>query len=154
MACHNTGDGATNPPFGLFGGTPGIGGGNYRESLETGHRDFCSAKGYMEISPGETWVGVSSGGGGFGDPLERDAEKVCQHVRDGIISEEVARDVYGLVFDGKLYLVDQEATSVRREKIRGERGALPDLQPTKPGAGTWAKENMRKGDEFLLDPLP
>jgi N-methylhydantoinase B len=61
MACHNTGDGCSNPPFGLLGGTPGIGGGNFRENLSTGHRDFCSAKGYMEIKPGEVWVGVSSG---------------------------------------------------------------------------------------------
>ena len=34
MDCHNTGDGAANP-FGLQGGTPGIGGGNYRKSAWT-----------------------------------------------------------------------------------------------------------------------
>ena len=72
---------ASNPPFGLFGGTPGIGGGNYRENLESGHRDYCSSKGYMLIEPGQAWVGVSSGGGGFGDPLDRPAERVCEHVR-------------------------------------------------------------------------
>ena len=86
MDCHVTGDGASNPPFGVFGGTPGIGGGNYRENLATGHRDYCSSKGYMKIEAGEVWVGVSSGGGGFGDPLERPAHKVCEHVRDQIIT--------------------------------------------------------------------
>jgi len=154
MACHNTGDGCSNPPFGLLGGTPGIGGGNYRENLETGHRDFCSAKGYMEIKPGEAWIGVSSGGGGFGDPLERDAVKVCEHVRDGIISVGTAQDVYGVIFNNETFELDEAATIETREKIRKARGNLQNLQPIKPNAGTWAKETMREGDIYLLDPLP
>jgi len=154
MACHNTGDGCANPPFGLFGGTPGIGGGNYRENLATGHRDYCSAKGYLEIKPGEVWVGVSSGGGGYGDPLTRPAEKVCDHVRDEIISFETARDVYGVVMDPVTFALDGPATERRRAELAAARGELPIIQPTTPNYSTWLKDNMREGDSYLLDPLP
>lgn len=154
MECHATGDGADNPPFGLFGGTPGIGGGNYRENLVTGIRDYCSSKGYMLIKPGEMWVGVSSGGGGFGDPLKRPAEKVCEHVRDEIISFETARDVYGVVLDPETFALDEAATHARRADIAANRGELPPIQPTSPGSATWLKNNMRDGDRYLLDPLP
>ncbi len=152
MDCHVTGDGASNPPFGLFGGTPGIGGGNYRENLEAGHRDYCSSKGYMKIEPGEVWVGVSSGGGGYGDPLARPAEKVCEHVRDEIISFKTARDNYGVVMDPETFQLDEIATAKLRAKITATRGEVPMLQPTEAGAATWLKENMREGDSYLLDP--
>ncbi len=152
MHCYGSGDGAANPPFGVFGGTCGIGGGNYRETLDTGHRDYCSAKGYMQIDPGQIWVGVSSGGGGFGDPLERPADKVCEHVRDEFISFATARDVYGVVLDPVTFQFDEQGTEKLRAKIAQDRGEVPLIQPTAPDAATWLKENMREGDDYLLDP--
>ena len=152
MNCYGSGDGAANPPFGVFGGTCGIGGGNYRETLDTGHRDYCSAKGYMQIDPGQIWVGVSSGGGGFGDPLERPADKVCEHVRDEFISFATARDVYGVVLDPVTFQFDEQGTEKLRAKIAQDRGEVPLIQPTAPDAATWLKENMREGDDYLLDP--
>ena len=152
MHCYGSGDGAANPPFGVFGGTCGIGGGNYRETLDTGHRDYCSAKGYMQIDPGQIWVGVSSGGGGFGDPLERPADKVCEHVRDEFISFATARDVYGVVLDPVTFQFDEQGTEKLRAKIAQDLGEVPLIQPTAPDAATWLKENMREGDDYLLDP--
>ncbi len=154
MECHATGDGAANPPFGVFGGTPGIGGGNYRENLDSGHRDYCSSKGYMLIEPGDMWVGVSSGGGGFGDPLTRSAQKVCDHVRDEIISFETGRDIYGVVMDPATFILDDQATTKRRVLLAKERGEVPVIQPSHADSATWLKENMREGDNYLLDPLP
>jgi N-methylhydantoinase B len=154
MECHATGDGASNPPYGLFGGTPGIGGGNYREYLDSGKRDYCSSKGYMKIEPGEMWCGVSSGGGGYGDPLQRSAEKVCEHVRDQIISFETGHEIYGVVMDAKNFILDAAATEARRAKLANERGEVTEIQPTVPGSSTWLKDNMREGDNYLLDPLP
>ena len=154
MDCHATGDGASNPPFGLFGGTPGIGGGNYRENLETGHRDYCSSKGYMKIEPGTSWVGVSSGGGGYGNPLQRSAQRVCEHVRDGIITINVARDVFGVVVVSGSFELDIEATNALRQKMAVNPEELPIIQPTTAGSSKWLQENMREGDSYLLDPLP
>ena len=154
MDCYATGDGASNPPFGLFGGTPGIGGGNYRENLQTGHRDYCSSKGYMKIEPGASWVGVSSGGGGYGDPLLRSAQKVCEHVRDGIITIDVARDVFGVVMVQDSFVLDIDATENLRQKMAVNPEELPIIQPTAAGSSKWLQENMREGDKYLLDPLP
>ncbi len=36
------------------------------------------------------------GGGGFGDPKERDRQKVLRNVRDGLVSPEAAEKVYGV----------------------------------------------------------
>jgi N-methylhydantoinase B len=62
-------------------------------------------------------------GGGFGDPLERDPEQVAADVREGFVSANRAREVYGVVLtdDGR---VDGAATaavraSLRRPGIRG-----------------------------------
>jgi len=48
--------------------------------------------------------------------------------------------------------VDSAATDELRARIRKSRGALPLLTPEGPAASTWLEENMRPGDEFLLDP--
>ena len=153
MHCYNSGDGASNPAFGVFGGTPGIGGGNYRETFDGGHRDYCSAKGYLQIEPGQRWVGVSTGGGGFGDPLKRSAQKVCEHVRNEIISFNTARDIYGVVLDPKTFELDHKGTEQLRAKVTADRGEVPLTVPTKADAATWLEEHMRDGDNYLLDPI-
>lgn len=64
----------------------------------------------------------SSGGGGFGDPLERDAEQVRQDVAYGYISMDRARSRYGVVFkDGT---VDATATARQRACLRRQNAEL------------------------------
>jgi N-methylhydantoinase B len=65
------------------------------------------------------FVTQSPGGGGYGDPLARDPERVLRDVRDGIVSKETAGDVYGvaLAADGKS--VDCAKTA----EIRASRAA-------------------------------
>src|SRR5690625_670665 len=64
----------------------------------------------------QQWV---AGGGGYGDPLLRDAQRVARDVADGYVSEEVAMLVYGVVLVDSD--VDVEATRERRETLRAER---------------------------------
>ena len=59
----------------------------------------------------------TSGGGGYGAPAERDAEKVAEDVRDGKISLERARDVYEVAIDIETLIVDQAETA----RLRSER---------------------------------
>jgi len=47
------------------------------------------------LAPGETLTLVSATPGGYGDPENRDPERVAADLEKGIISEERARDVYG-----------------------------------------------------------
>ena len=48
------------------------------------------------LDPGETIRIVTPGAGGYGPPKERDPDAVLRDVREGKVSAEVARDVYGL----------------------------------------------------------
>lgn len=57
-------------------------------------------------------------GGGYGDPLERDPQLVQNDVHNGIVSEEAARNVYGVVIDGESGKVDFAATQELRKMIR------------------------------------
>ena len=65
----------------------------------------------------------SGGGGGYGDPLERDPDAVARDVAAGLVSPERARDVYGVVFDGGV--VDHLASVRQRSAMRATRSPLP-----------------------------
>jgi len=62
-----------------------------------------------------------AGGGGYGDPLERDIEKVFQDVRLHAISIETAKEAYGVIINPKTNKVDNEATEAERKRIIAER---------------------------------
>ena len=51
------------------------------------------------VQPGEKILVQPAGGGGFGDPTERDAETVLSDVLDGYVSEETARETYDVGVD-------------------------------------------------------
>ena len=71
--------------------------------------------GNVAFKPGEAFVFESGGGGGWGDPLERDPALVAQDVRNGIVSPEQAESAYGVVLTGAgAFEVDQQATQERR----------------------------------------
>jgi len=61
----------------------------------------------------------SSGGGGFGDPLERDPARVVADVREGYVTAAVAEALYGVVLRG-VAPVDV-ATAARRAELRAAR---------------------------------
>ena len=62
-----------------------------------------------------------NGGGGYGDPLEREADAVREDCSSGVVSEAVARQVYGVVLEGPSGDVDQKATERARERVRASR---------------------------------
>jgi hypothetical protein len=66
-------------------------------------------------------AGGSLGGGGYGDPLERDPSMVMKDLEDGIISHKVARDIYKVAYNEETLLVDEEKTKALREKERTAR---------------------------------
>lgn len=61
------------------------------------------------------------GGGGYGDPLDRDPELVLQDVIEGLVSEGSARDIYGVVLAATKDTVDLEATRQQRAALRQAR---------------------------------
>ena len=152
MECNVFGDGHMNPPYGTLGGTPGLGGGSYKENLTTGKRTYCSAKGHLVIEEDDIWVGYSTGGGGRGDPLERNPEAVLESVFDGMISLESAEDVYGVAINAATMAINFAKTKQLREKIRTTRGPLEVTTPNRPNTGNWVEQRLRPGDDYLIDP--
>ncbi len=61
---------------------------------------------------------LSPGGGGWGDPLERDPAAVLRDARDGVVSARAAGDLYGVVLSGDGRTVDAPATALRRAAMR------------------------------------
>ncbi len=82
------------PAWGLAGGRDGSP--NYIEFIpvEGERRSFAGVSG-LATREGDVIRVFTGSGGGFGDPRERDREDVWENVRDGLISAETARDVFG-----------------------------------------------------------
>ena len=73
----------------------------------------------MQLAKGDSYTSYPSGGGGWGDPKERDPESVREDVRNEIISREKAEKVYGVVLVGEDEAGGSLAIDV--EKTRGLR---------------------------------
>ncbi len=112
------GDGKVHPPYGLFGGQPGSCNRAVINEGLPGEREL-QAKEAVQLRRGDTYTSYPSGGGGWGDPLERDPEAVRADVRGGIVSPRSAREVYGVVLEGEALQVDAGAT----RELRRQRGA-------------------------------
>ena len=75
----------------------------------------------IELGPGDVFSFVAPGGGGYGDPLERQADRVLTDVRAELLSLDSARMDYGVIIaDGS---VDAASTEALRSELRNERGA-------------------------------
>ena len=151
MDCHLFGDGQENPPHGVAGGTAGIGGGNYKEARAAGPRTFYSTNGNLTIAEDERWVGVSSGGGGYGLPWMRAAEQVASDVRDGLFDTARARATYGVALHPQTLALDAVETERLRQRLSGA-ATVTKVVPDVAAAATWRAREMRPGDTYELDP--
>jgi N-methylhydantoinase B len=62
-----------------------------------------------------------AGGGGYGDPLERQPDAVAKDVRRRIVSPRIAEEIFGVVLNQDSPAPDNAATLKRRQEIREER---------------------------------
>jgi N-methylhydantoinase B len=107
-------------PFGLYGGYPGQPSGNWLNPEGEGRE--LPSKPTMTIRRGDVFRHQVAGGGGWGDPLERDPERVLRDVRNEKVSPAAARRDYGVVLDTAAWRVDAAATASLRDEIRARRG--------------------------------
>jgi N-methylhydantoinase B len=75
----------------------------------------------LSARPGDVFRMVLAGGGGYGDPLEREPERVAEDVREEKLSLAYARREYAVVLDPDTLVVDAEATAALRRAAREER---------------------------------
>src|SRR5262252_452206 len=88
------------------------------EIVDVGGRPSLLAYKEFEFKPGEAVYMRMASGGGYGDPLERDPLLVLEDVIDGVVSEQAAREVYGVVLDRKTETVDFTETTALRAKLK------------------------------------
>lgn len=126
LSCHR--DRHVFAPWGLLGGhaAPTNRGVIHRA---TGVDEEFGATADVMVHEGDVLEYWSTGGGGYGSPLDREPWRVRDDVRGRLVSRRAAEDIYGVVFgpaldglDG-LDEVDEEATARRRADLRAD---LPD----------------------------
>ncbi len=102
-----------SPPWGLFGGKEGKG--NFvtivRKNGESEKHEKITA---LPLTNGERIIYESGGGGGYGNPLERDENLVLQDVINGYLTAESAESDYGIVIDLAEKKIDRNKTTILR----------------------------------------
>jgi N-methylhydantoinase B len=117
-------DRTRHPARGLSGGSPGATG-----TVRTSSGTDLHPKRQQRIGADERVILSLPGGGGYGDPLEREPDLVARDVEDGLVSVERAHEIYGVVLTeigrhGE-YGVDAEATSHLRARAKSPPGKDP-----------------------------
>lgn len=107
-------------PYGLYGGSPGKPSSNVLNP-DTENRPLPS-KPTMTIKRGDVLCHELAGGGGWGDPLDREPAKVLRDVRNAFVSVEAARGEYGVVIDPVDWTIGEAETKALRVDMRARRG--------------------------------
>ncbi|MGC0386106.1 hydantoinase B/oxoprolinase family protein [Streptomyces sp. SAI-129] len=118
IACATYGSGfmPETAPVGLLGGRPGIV--QHLTLTRAGAEPVqVDSNSFYTLNKGDVFEVVASGGGGFGDPRLRPAELVLRDVREGVVSLDAARTVYGVA-------IDADTLEVREDETRNLRAAV------------------------------
>jgi N-methylhydantoinase A/oxoprolinase/acetone carboxylase beta subunit/N-methylhydantoinase B/oxoprolinase/acetone carboxylase alpha subunit len=108
-------------PYGLSGGLPGTPSSNLLLRAEGSEERLPPMFGTV-LQCDDIYDHRMPGGGGWGDPLDRDPKAVCWDVLNEKVSREAARELYGVVLadDGS---IDEQATAVLRRSRQGKATA-------------------------------
>ncbi len=109
-------DRAERPPYGLEGGGDGARSSNVLVRAD-GSEETLPAMFSTTIDAGDVYVHRMAGGGGWGDPRDRDPDAVAADVADEKVSVDAARERYGVVI-----LPDGTVDVAGTEALRDERG--------------------------------
>lgn len=115
-------------PPGVFGGEPGRLAGLVINAGTENERNVGIFAVSEPVRKGDVVHYWSAGGGGYGDPMERDPQMVVDDVMNDYVSIQGARDDYGVVvkeIDRRrlIFEVDEKATKELRDRMKRERGS-------------------------------
>lgn len=111
-------DRTAHAPYGLFGGEPGA----LTVNILNPDRDAEAVPGKLTrtILAGDSLCHHQAGGGGYGDPLQRDPDLVARDALDEKISSDYARERHGVVLT-EACAPDAAATAALRAELRAQR---------------------------------
>ena len=112
-------------PWGILGGKPGAVSKKFLIRKDGEKTPLPAKIDNVRVRPGDRIVFCTAGGGGWGDPLERDPIWVRNDVARKLVSIELAHSDYGVVLEGAEIVVDHRASQDLREGMRRNRKALP-----------------------------
>ncbi len=121
--------------WGIEGGLPSMPHGLTVQHANSGSEKWLgSVFSDYPISKGDVFSRPTAGGGGFGDPLERECSAVLEDVVDEYVSIERAAEDYGVVIreidkEICLYEVDVKKTEMKRTYIRENRKSWARMNP-------------------------
>ena len=111
-------------PWGLFGGMSGSKAQCIITSIDGTIRKLPSLKMTLPVNKHDIMKTITPGGGGWGDPLERDVDRVAWDAKEGFVSIERAKSIYGVVLNPVTFEVDTKSTShLRMEMLRSRHAA-------------------------------
>ncbi len=109
-------------------------------------------------APGELYMMCQGAGGGYGDVLQRDPERVMKDLDEELISHATARDIYKVVYDEQNLIVDVPKTAALRNAERAARIArgvpydefiptwtTPEPPEQLPYMGCWGEQDVVYG---------
>ncbi|MDD9982831.1 MAG: hydantoinase B/oxoprolinase family protein, partial [Gammaproteobacteria bacterium] len=132
-------------PWGIFGGGEGQCGAVeiYNAARPDDVTDMPAKFAGLRVSSGDVMAFYGPCGGGYGDPLDRPAEKVLEDVLDDFCTVAHAREAYGVVVDLETETVDVAATEALRSRMRADprRGDSGSAAVDRRGAD--ARQEMR-----------
>jgi N-methylhydantoinase B len=116
---------AVLPPFGVCGGAAGAANRFRvrRQGTVIEPSPLPGKVGSFPLLADDVVLMETSGGGGFGDALERDPERVIADVAEGYVTERAAEEHYGVIAGAQQ--VDGAATRRQREALRALRIRVP-----------------------------
>jgi N-methylhydantoinase B len=97
------------PPWGLNGGKPGALG-EYLLRSSNGVERRLDSKTSFQMKKGDTLIIRTPGGGGYGNPHDRNPQLVLKEVLDGLVSIDAAKLEYGVQIDKKKREIDWNQT--------------------------------------------
>jgi len=109
-------DRSVTPAWGLFGGRDAVGPDVIVNAGRDDERRMLKVNAHP-LAAGSVVDLLTGGGGGFGDPFERDLERVRIDVLDGYVSRDAAKKDYGVVLDDRLR-VDEKSTNELRAQSK------------------------------------
>ena len=118
-------------PWGTQGGSPGSR--SFNVLNPDTDAEVLPSKFLRTLNRGDVYRLIQPGGGGYGDPLQRDPEAVLADVTQHKVTPDHARESYGVVLDPSASAVDVDATAALRERMSTERGPLttePEVLPS------------------------